>query len=350
MGSPSIPAAPPPPPAPPSTTGADISIANKEAMEYYATTGYPLILEALRQGKMSSLGTDLDIYRKTSDASVENQLTLGRRYGGDAANLSRTLMRRSDPQRFESAERYGDSINADLAQGSKASPSEARAAEQDIRSAQASRGNLYGNAPTATEVLAKFNVGQQLRQQRLANAQSYLGLAPIAGQIPSATPSGQAFQPSIPLPMANSPFMGGQQMLQGAGINAQNYGSQLNYLSSTYGAQTAANAATYQNPLAAGIGAAQGIAGIGMGIGGLLCWLAREVYGESDNNWVYFREWMLSFAPEWLFKLYCKHGMWLAKFVSGKPMLKGIIRKFMDTKVGEMKLRLAPYGFTPQQA
>jgi hypothetical protein len=263
--------------------------------------------------------------------------------------VSRDLQRRADPKRFEASERYGDNVNSDLQRGSRISESESRSAEQDVRAAQASRGNLYGNAPTASEVLAKYNVGQQLRQQRLANAQSYLGLAPIAAQIPSAVPASQSFQPSIPQPMANSPFMGGQQYLTGQGINAQNYGSQLGYLSSTYGSYTNAMASTYQNPLAAGIGAAQGIAGIGMGIGGLVCWLAREVYGEGSSNWIYFREWMLSHAPEWLFKLYCKHGAWLAKFVSNKPTLKGIIRVFMDLKVAEMKLRLSPYGFTPQE-
>ena len=64
-----------------------------------------------------------------------------------------------------------------------------------------------------------------------------------------------------------------------------------------------------------------------------LCWVAREVYGEANPKWFKFREWMLSKAPRWFLKLYIKYGERFAEFISNKPMLKSIIRKWMDSKI-----------------
>jgi hypothetical protein len=42
---------------------------------------------------------------------------------------------------------------------------------------------------------------------------------------------------------------------------------------------------------------------------------------------------MLSKAPRWFLKLYIKYGERFAEFISNKPMLKSIIRKWMDSKI-----------------
>ena len=65
-----------------------------------------------------------------------------------------------------------------------------------------------------------------------------------------------------------------------------------------------------------------------------LCWVAREVYGEDNPKWLLFREWLVSKAPKWFFNLYKDHGEAFAKWVHNKPILKSIIRKWMDNKVG----------------
>ena len=64
-----------------------------------------------------------------------------------------------------------------------------------------------------------------------------------------------------------------------------------------------------------------------------LCWVAREVYGPLNPQWLQFREWMLSEAPNWFYNLYLKFGERFANWISDKPRIKAIIRKWMDTKI-----------------
>ena len=77
-----------------------------------------------------------------------------------------------------------------------------------------------------------------------------------------------------------------------------------------------------------------GIGALG-GTGGLaaLCWVAREVYGEDDPQWLRFREWMLSKAPESLRRFYIENGERIAAYISDKPDLKSEIRGMMDELV-----------------
>ena len=63
------------------------------------------------------------------------------------------------------------------------------------------------------------------------------------------------------------------------------------------------------------------------------CWVAREVYGTDNPKWLQFREWLLGYSPSWFRNLYIKHGEKFAKFISNKPFVKNIIRKWMDTKI-----------------
>ena len=63
------------------------------------------------------------------------------------------------------------------------------------------------------------------------------------------------------------------------------------------------------------------------------CWVAREVYGIENPKWLQFRYWMLNDAPSWFRNLYIKYGERIAKFISNKPRIKSIIRKWMNTKI-----------------
>lgn len=65
----------------------------------------------------------------------------------------------------------------------------------------------------------------------------------------------------------------------------------------------------------------------------LFCWVAREVYGTKTGTWKVFRSWMLEKAPEWLRNAYIKYGPQVAVFISDKPVLKSIIRRWMDSKI-----------------
>ena len=80
-------------------------------------------------------------------------------------------------------------------------------------------------------------------------------------------------------------------------------------------------------------GKSKGIGSIAGAAIGAFCWVAREVYGIENPQWLMFREWMLNDAPSWFRNLYIKYGERFAKFISNKPRLKSIIRKWMNTKI-----------------
>jgi hypothetical protein len=102
-----------------------------------------------------------------------------------------------------------------------------------------------------------------------------------------------------------------------------------------YGAQLAADASR-SSGMMSGLGSLFGGAA-----GGLLrnpnlfCWVAREVYGPTNPAWMQFREWMFTESPSWFFNLYKKYGEQFAQWISDKPRIKSIIRKWMDSKIGD---------------
>jgi hypothetical protein len=101
--------------------------------------------------------------------------------------------------------------------------------------------------------------------------------------------------------------------------------------------QNQANQTSYGGAMAqAGAARSAGTMGMLGTLGGAaigLCWVAREVYGESNPNWLKFRSWLLSDAPSWFVKLYARHGERFAKFISNKPLLKSAIRSWMNSKI-----------------
>ena len=99
---------------------------------------------------------------------------------------------------------------------------------------------------------------------------------------------------------------------------------------SMYGANVAADAARTAG-LYQGIGSA--IGGGLQGYGYAKCWVAREVYGPLNPQWLQFRSWLDTEAPNWFYNLYLKFGERFANWISDKPRIKAIIRKWMDTKI-----------------
>jgi len=65
---------------------------------------------------------------------------------------------------------------------------------------------------------------------------------------------------------------------------------------------------------------------------GIICWVAREVYGEDDPKWLQFREWVIGYSPNWFYNAYSKYGERVAKIVAKVPALKLVIRPYMDAK------------------
>jgi len=270
--------------------------------------------------------------------------------------------------------------------GSTLGAEERRGYEQAARAAQTARGNVFGFGPAVQEAaqigaagearkLARYGAAQQflgsgettgaaaardlalregLQQNRLGAAANFIGGGPSLynlGQARTAAQQSQ-FQNYINANQAN-PGQFNQAPTTAANFyqttqpstavdltNAFNnlYSSQANYASSTYGNYVGAVSRQpngFQNfaTLAGGVkdlaGAAGGLASIGV-----LCWVAREVYGIDNPKWLQFREWMLTKASDNLRNFYIKYGERIAESIRNKPKIKAIIRKWMDGKIG----------------
>jgi len=205
----------------------------------------------------------------------------------------------------------------------------------------------------------QFNVGATMDAERLNEQLRQQGLSNYINAVGNLAQMEDKFM--------LDPFQallgrgGGNALQQGQSVFGQaNYGlssgpqylnpeAGLGYISNMaanqanmYGAQLAADASR-SSGLMGGLGAIGGglLQGAGAAASGgttLLsgfCWVAREVYGPANPAWMQFREWMFNESPQWFFELYRKYGERFASWISDKPLLKGIIRKWMDSKIGD---------------
>ncbi len=60
------------------------------------------------------------------------------------------------------------------------------------------------------------------------------------------------------------------------------------------------------------------------------CWVAREIYGESNPLWRMFQEWLLRDSPKWIKSVYLTFGPMAARIVAAFPFLKLTIKPWMD--------------------
>ena len=63
------------------------------------------------------------------------------------------------------------------------------------------------------------------------------------------------------------------------------------------------------------------------------CWVAREVYGVENPQWLLFRAWLLTEAPAWLREAYLAHGEEFAAWIHDKPVMKALVKSLMDQVV-----------------
>ena len=257
-------------------------------------------------------------------------------------------LRSADPLQQALVEQINQMSQEQFARSGRLNPEQMRNAQQQARLAGASRGRVGDQSTIASEVLNR----EQALQNRRAEALQTGGLAFGMNQATAADP----FQAILGRP-SQSPGMGmasaqfasglaGQQLGPNlfdpnAGINLglQNQSNLANYQSSIYGSK-----AGFAGAQAQGRGAMIGgiASGLGSLIGGKLgCWVAREVFGNENPMWVLFRQWLFENSPNWFFNLYIKHGEKFAQFISDKPLIKRIIRKWM-TSVVERKFAFNP--------
>jgi len=228
-------------------------------------------------------------------------------------------------------------LGQQMQQNFQISPEEQRAIDQQTMAGYAGRGTALGGQSNLASVLNRYQYTQQRQQQALQNASAIGGY--LSQQSSPALTSfyqqpmyagsfgGQALGNAIASQQQSGPSLFNPESQTGMGSIYGAYNAQMGLA----GAQAQANAAK-----SAGSSGMFGsiIGGIGGGIAkGIFCWVAREVYGEQNPAWLLFRDWMLNDAPKWMLGLYITFGERFAEFISDKPKLKNIIRKWMDSKI-----------------
>jgi hypothetical protein len=213
---------------------------------------------------------------------------------------------------------------------------------------QANLGTAESNRAFQAQQLQNYyqNLGQagQLYNQGLGADRAYA--AQMVG-LQQATMS-DPYQAILGRPSA---AFAQQQGVSGQGANLTQMGGpalfnpESSYANNIYGgnqqATNAANIATAQSNAAVIGGLAQGLGSAAGGWAGggfkTPCWVAREVYGINNPKWKRFRTWLLTRAPKWFHDFYIKYGENFAKFISDKPRTKGLIRRWMDSRIATLK-------------
>lgn len=70
------------------------------------------------------------------------------------------------------------------------------------------------------------------------------------------------------------------------------------------------------------------------------CWVAREVYGPQNPEWLLFRAWLMTEAPVWLREAYAAHGESFAAWIADKPLMKAVVKAAMDVVVERYKAEM----------
>ena len=206
--------------------------------------------------------------------------------------------------------------------------------------------------------LAQYGLlGQQFGQQNFANQMALAGMQQgvtnnALGLLGTQAPGMGYGAQALGTAMGQAQNLGPALFDPNAGVNLAlaNNANLANYNANIYGSQAAAAGAEAQargSMMGGALGAIGTIGGAvigsmvapgagtaaGAAVGSRLCWVAREVYGEDNPKWMQFRDWLMNGAPDWFRELYIKHGERVARFISNKPILKAVIRKWMDARI-----------------
>ena len=248
--------------------------------------------------------------------------------GGLGAQATQAAIGSLDPTTRGIYNTFGQQALEGLQAGTGLTSQETNQAQQAARAAAQARGLQFSRQGGDLEILNTYALGQQRQQQRQATAQAAYQMG--AGQqqfgyqgylTPSFGASQQFGLPGI---------VGGAQTTYGALGQSSFLTPESQYLANIRAnriqMETAIQSANAQRSGSIFGGIAQGI---GAAIGGK-CWVAREVYGENNANWVFFRDWLESDAPRWLDSLYEQEGERFANFIHDKPVIKKVVKAVMD--------------------
>jgi hypothetical protein len=256
-------------------------------------------------------GTIQGIYQPALQQSLQRQ-QLANQFG----LTQQELLQSAQAQRFQQA----------MGREELRAGTQQTAFQQALARGQAQQGT-YMAGTQAQAGLAQLGAGtmSQLQSAQAPVLQAFYKQPILQGQQAQAQQMGMMMQQQAGPQYFNPESQTGMGSIYGA------YNSQMNLA----GAQAQANAAKQagKSSMLGSLGG--GLLGAGGAIGSalILCWVAREVYGEENPKWLEFRKWLISNADDNLLDAYIEHGEEFAAFISDKPNLKQLVKTWMDSKI-----------------
>ena len=143
----------------------------------------------LQLGSLPNQVNTEDATRAAQDpARVAAQQQLQGQFGPTQYGQQIQALSQLDPAWLTAHNATGTQVTNQLRMGSQLDPASMNQLQQSVRGAQAARGNIYGDSAGQAEAYTLGNAGQQLYQQRLANAQGFLQTPTVPSQINQVAP------------------------------------------------------------------------------------------------------------------------------------------------------------------
>ena len=348
---------PTPPPAPTPISAADEYRRTAEMMADPVLQQKMLDVEKQLRPQYAALNlADLQTYQTgllgmqdatTRQAAALERETLAAQRAADIGDVEKygaratSALRAADPFSARMAELSQQAAEQAYAASGQVTPEQMRSAQQTARAAGSARGRLGDQSTIAAEILGREDILARRRAEAAQAGQFAFGMNRAISADPfqailgrQSGAMGYGAQQMGMAQQLGSQAIGPRAVDYNAGLNLamQNQSNLGNYNTAIFGSQAQLAGANAQARATMISGAFQGLGAIGGGIA-QKCWVAREVYGESNPKWMLFREWLNNHAPKWFDSLYIKHGEKFADWIADKPVLKSIIRKWMDSRI-----------------
>jgi hypothetical protein len=292
-------------------------------------------LRATSQGLLGLYGDMYEPAQQFQQRYATDQLSMMAGMGGQA---SAAALGSLDPTTRGIFNTFGQQALTDLQAGTGLTAQETTQAQQAARAAGAARGMSFSRQGTDLEILNTYNMGQRRLAQRQGVAQQayQMGVGQQAiglqGFLNPAFAASQQYSLTGLAGGASGMYadVGSSPFLQPESQYLANIRANRIQMETAIQSANAARSGGIMGGLTSAFGSAVG-AKVGAAV--VACWVAREVYGKESGEWLVFRQWLFTEAPEWFRDLYLQEGERFAEFISNKPILKFLVKKAMDIVV-----------------
>lgn len=251
---------------------------------------------------------------------------------GDVAALGPAMyqaLRGYNPQQTQLMDTLNASAQQQAELGGRMTPEQQQAIQNSVMGQRSGMGWGYNPGDLASAAMQATGYSDELQQQRTAQAAQIASLMQAIYGDPFLAILGR---PSTTAAMGQGIAQQGTQNQTGNVFNPESSyaGNIWNTGYNTSAMFKAMQPSTLQN-----VGAVSDLFGsfIGSVGGGMMCWVAREVYGNGDVRWVIFRDWLLTRAPWWLRGVYAAFGERFSRWIADKPRIKDLLRRWMNRAV-----------------